>query len=284
MKSTSHPITLGPITPDTLLHAVIYLAIFVFLALLATRVLRGVVRATLAHDKDNRIDRTAITFLQQLGTVFIWLFAAVFYINLIPPLRALGVALLASVSIISIIIGMAMQNTLGNVIAGVALLIYRPFKVGDTLRVSAPTGLETGEIESISLGYTILKTADNRRIVLPNSVMAGQTTVNLSLVSTKTMASVPISIGYEMDVERARAIVMRLAQQSPSAQQVVDCPVTNLGPSSVDLALHVWCADAGAASKLQSELLEQIREAFAKEKIEPPYPATNVILKRQEQS
>jgi small-conductance mechanosensitive channel len=282
MKSTSHPLTLGPITPDTLLHALIYLAVFVFLALLATRALRGIVRASLARDTQHRIDRTAIVFLQQLGTIFIWLFAAVFYINLIPPLRALGIALLASVSVVSIVIGMAMQSTLGNMIAGVALLIYRPFKVGDTLQVTAPTGLETGKIESISLGYTILQTSDGRRIVLPNSAVAGQTAVNLSLVNARVMVSVPISIGYEMDIEQARAIIMKLAGQNPNAQQVVDCPVTNLGSSSVDLTLHVWCASSDAAAKLKAELLEQVKEAFAKGRIGPPYPTTNVSLKRQE--
>lgn len=280
----SHRIPIAVISPATLLGALAYLVVFVLLALLATRILRAFVRATLARDVEGRIDHTAITFLRQLGTVFIWVFAAVFYINLIPPLRALGVALLAGVSVASIVIGMATQSTLGNVIAGLALLIYRPFKVGDTLQVSAPTGLETGKIESISLGYTILQTSDNRRIVLPNSVMAGQTTVNLSLVNTRAMASVPISIGYEVDVERARAIVVQLARQNPNAQQVVDCPVMSLSPSSVDLTLHVWCVNTGAATKLKAELLEQVKEAFAKEKIEIPHPYTNVVLKHQEQS
>ena len=78
------------------------------------------------------------------------------------------------------VLGLAAQNTLGNLIAGISLLLYRPFNLGDRLQVMAPTGLETGIVESLTLGYTLLKTDDNRRVVVPNSLMASQTAINLT--------------------------------------------------------------------------------------------------------
>jgi small-conductance mechanosensitive channel len=99
---------------------------------------------------------------------------------LIPALAGLGTAWLASAGILSVIIGLAAQNTLGNLIAGISLLLYRPFNVGDYLQVTAPTGLEAGLVESINLGYTLLKTNDNRFVVVPNSIMASQTHINLT--------------------------------------------------------------------------------------------------------
>ena len=72
---------------------------------------------------------------------------------------------------ISLIVGCAAQNTLGNLIAEIYLQLYRPFKLGDRLHVTAPTGLETGTVESLALGYTLLRTDDNHRMAVPNSLM-----------------------------------------------------------------------------------------------------------------
>ena len=168
------------VSPDTPVGAVFYGIIFFLLAWLAGRALRLAVQRVLAGDTRAYVDRTTINFLAQLAKIGVWLFAFISYAHLVPPLKSLGTAWLASVSVISVIFGLAAQSTLGNLIAGISLLLYRPFKVGDRLQVTAPTGLETGIVESLDLGYTVLKTDDNRRIVVPNSSMASQTTVNLS--------------------------------------------------------------------------------------------------------
>jgi len=87
---------------------------------------------------------------------------------------------LTGVSVVSVVLGLAAQNTLGNLVSGVALLLYRPFRVGDTIEVTAPKGHETGVVDSISLGFTILVTSDHRRVMVPNSAIMNQTTVNLT--------------------------------------------------------------------------------------------------------
>src|SRR5581483_1757058 len=111
-------------------------------------------------------------------------------------LRSLGTAFLTGVSIASVVIGLAAQNTLGNLIAGFSLVLYRPFQIGDRVQITAPTGLETGDVETLTLGYTVLRTFDNRRIVVPNSAMASQVMINLTSIDPRVMAVVPIGIGY----------------------------------------------------------------------------------------
>jgi small-conductance mechanosensitive channel len=81
-----------------------------------------------------------------------FLFAATLYALLVPSLHKLGTALLASASIVSLVLGLAAQNTLGYLIAAVALLLYRPFAIGDVLVVNAPTGKKTGKVEDFTLG------------------------------------------------------------------------------------------------------------------------------------
>jgi small-conductance mechanosensitive channel len=134
------------------------------------------------RDHHGLVDRTAAPFVVQLLRVLLYVIALLLYVHLIPGLRGIGTALLAGAGVASIVLGLAAQNTLGNLIAGMTLLLYRPFQVGDRVQVTAPTGLETGVVQVITLGYTILRTENNRRIVVPNSAMANQVTVNLTSV------------------------------------------------------------------------------------------------------
>jgi small-conductance mechanosensitive channel len=97
--------------------------------------------------------------------------------------------LLTGVSLMSVILGLAAQTTLGNLVSGISLVLYKPFRQGDRLQIQAPTGLEVGEVENISLGYTVLKTDDQRHIVIANSAMAQQTMIKLSPVAPSDSSS-----------------------------------------------------------------------------------------------
>ena len=151
LKTGEHDI-LSFVRPDTLIGALAYLLIFVAAAMVLSRLLRGAVHASMS--RSGHIDRTTISFLQQMATALIWIVLLILYAHLIPMLRSMGTALLAGASVASVVIGLAAQSTLGNLVAGVSLTIYRPFRLGDTLQVAAPTGTEIGVVEMISLGYT----------------------------------------------------------------------------------------------------------------------------------
>jgi small conductance mechanosensitive channel len=275
-EQLSHETFADPATP---IGAALYGLVFGFLAWLFGRMLRlGIHRLA----RDSHVDQTALRFLAELARFAVYVFAFISYAHVVPALAGIGTAWLTSVSVISVIVGLAAQNTLGNLIAGISLLLYRPFKVGDRLQVAAPTGLESGIVESLNLGYTLLKTDDNRHVVVPNSAMASQTTINLSGEDPRVLCSVPIGISYDSDLDKARNILLDLARKHPKALTVSACPVTQLGGSSVVLTLEVWCADTLGASELKYDLLEQAKKRFAKEGIEIPlflYP-TAVKMKR----
>jgi small conductance mechanosensitive channel len=267
--------------PGALPGALFYGLVFLVLATIVIRLVRLAVAETLKRDHKQLIDPTVVTFLMQLAQFGIYLLAFILYAHLIPALRSLGTALLTGVSVISVIIGLAAQNTLGNLIAGISLLLYRPFHVGDRVQINAPTGLETGTVDSITLGYTVLKTTDNRRIVVPNSVMISQVTVNLTTQDPRAIAVIPVSIGYGSDVDKARAILMDLVQSHPLVQEIVSCPVTRLGDFNIVLSLSVRCANAGDAKQVEFDIYEQAQKRFDQEGIEIPFPYTNVVLKKE---
>ncbi|HRW06965.1 MAG TPA: mechanosensitive ion channel family protein [Caldilineaceae bacterium] len=268
--------------PNSLLGAIAYFIVFMVIATLIVRTVRVLFTQTLKRDSHGVIDRTTASFLVQAIQIVIYVVAFTLYAHLIPVLNSLGSALLTGVSISAVVVGLAAQSTLSNLVASIALVLYRPFRIGDQIQISAPTGLETGVVNNLTLGYTVLETFDNRHIVVPNSVMANQITVNLTSVNPRAMAIVPIQISYESDVAKARQILIELANAQPSVQEVVGCPLTALGAYAVTLSLRAWCADAGAAKTVEYTLYEQVLTRFTQAGIEMPYPYMNVLLQAGE--
>jgi small-conductance mechanosensitive channel len=265
--------------PDSLVGAIFYAAVFITAAWALGWLIKSVVTRAIQRDRRGLLDHTAAPYVVQLLRMLLYLIALLLYTHVVTSLRGIGTALLAGAGVTSVVLGLAAQNTLGNLIAGMTLLLYRPFQVGDRVQVNAPTGLETGIVEVVTLGYTMLRTGDNRRIVVPNSVMASQVTVNLTSVDPRILVAVPFRVGYSADLEKARKILLHLAKEHPHVVEVVGCPLTALGESSVTLTLQAWCADAGLMGQVESDMLEQAKQRFHEEDVEIPWPYRNLVIK-----
>lgn len=181
--------TLDPgAVPGALLLGAVLIACGIVLSWLVRRTLREV----LLHDRSEHVDQIALSFLSHLTILIAWILLAALYAHLVPALNRLGNALLAGVGLVSIVVGFAAQTTLGNLVSGISLVLYKPFRRGDRLQVAAPTtsGFETGIVEDITLGFTVLKTDDGRRIIIANGTMAQQTFINTS-ATTESKPSGP---------------------------------------------------------------------------------------------
>ncbi len=161
--------------PATLPGGLAYALLFLALALVGVRLVRALARRGARHFHD----ATALNFVAQLAQVGVLLAALILYAQLVPALRAVGTALLAGVSVASILVGLAAQSTLANLVAGLALLLYHPFRAGDRVQLATPKGVETGTIVALTLGYTLLHNAADEEIVVPNSVMISQVIILL---------------------------------------------------------------------------------------------------------
>ena len=255
------------LSPGTLLGALAYLAIFLAVALLLSRALRAAVHA--AMTRKGHIDRTSISFLQQICTALIWVIMLILYAHLIPALRSMGTALLAGASVASVVIGLAAQSTLGNLVAGIAITIYRPFRLGDTLQVATPTGTDIGTVELISLGYTTLRAAAGHLIVLPNSSAASQVVINLNATYVPWPITITIRLSRKADLENARKLAQHVAAESAGEKSVIGCFLTKMDAASITLELRLVAADAGGRDVLRSNLLVNLAERFSEQKIDP---------------
>ena len=264
------PRSFRPLGPARFLHTLqvwVENAIFLVVALLLSRALRAAVHA--AMTRKGHIDRTSISFLQQICTALIWVVMLILYAHLIPALRSMGTALLAGASVASVVIGLAAQSTLGNLVAGIAITIYRPFRLGDTLQVATPTGTDIGTVELISLGYTTLRAAAGYLIVLPNSSAASQVVINLNATYAPWPITITIRLSRKADLENARRLAQSVAADSAGEKSVIGCFLTKMDAASITLELRLVATGAGGRDVLRSKLLVDLAQRFSEQKIDP---------------
>ena len=154
--------------PATFIGAMVYAAVFAVFALIGARVIRFVMERGSRHLSDP----TATAFIGQFLQVIVVIAALILYAHVVPQLRALGTALLTGASVSAIVLGLAAQNTLGNLVAGLGILLYHPFRLGDYVEINTPKGVMSGTISALTLGYTTILATTRQEIIVPNSVMA----------------------------------------------------------------------------------------------------------------
>lgn len=125
-------------------------------------------------------DITVLQFVSVFAQFLAYLAGFVLYAHLVPSLRALGTALLAGASVASVVVGLAAQDTLGNLIAGFSLVLSKAVGIGDSVRLYCPVGILSARVRAISLAFTVLVDADGNEVVVPNSVVMSSAIVRVS--------------------------------------------------------------------------------------------------------
>ncbi len=161
----------------------------------------------------------------------------------------------------SVIIGLAAQSALGNLVAGVAITIYRPFRLGDTLQVAAPTGTEIGVVEMISLGYTTLHTHDGASWSCRTVLRRAKFVINLSKAFAPWPMFIVIRIGRDADMETARKLVLSVAAEAVGERSVSGCLLTKVEAAVFELRLQA--PDAAGRDLLRATLLARLAQRFA---------------------
>ena len=259
LKTGEHDV-LKYLHPDTFWGALAYFVLFVLVAWILSRTLKAAVHASLT--RKGHFDRTTISFLQQFGSALIWVVMLILYAHLIPVLRSMGTALLAGASVASVVIGLAAQSTLGNLVAGVAITIYRPFRLGDTLQVTGPGGADIGVVELISLGYTTLRAPDGHMIVLPNAIAASQVTINLTSFLPWPL-NIAIRLSRDADIEAARNLAVDIAKEHAGEKAVIGCFLTKVDAAAITLDLRLQAPDALGRDALRTKLLSALPQRFS---------------------
>ncbi len=244
--------------------ALLVLGVGIWLSKLLARVVAGVLVRF-------NVEGILVTFLRNLTR------AVCLVVVVITAMDLLGLpttSLLAVVGAAGLGIGLALKDSLSNISAGVMLIALRPFKIGDTVEAAGLTGV----VEQVRIFQTVLRTADNRVIILPNGLITAAPITNFTARAQRRV-EIAVGIGYEDDIRVARQALLDVARANPrvQAQPAPDVLVSALSASTIDLVMRAWVA-TDAYADARSELLEATRAGLGECGVSIPFPQQDVHL------
>ena len=257
-----------------------------FLIMFLATPVKDLLLILLAYMEKNIADKTKTKFDDIIFDLLKKFLGAIIYaIAVILALDLLGINVMpfiAGAGVAGIAIGFAAKDTLSNLIAGVLLIIDRPFEIGDRIEVwSAPSGSATwGDVIDIGLRATKIKTTDNIVIIIPNNEIMKRDIVNYTIISTKIRVRINIGVAYDADIDKAKDLIVQVAESANwiSKEPAPVVVVKNFGESSVDLQLRVWIKNARNRMNTISYITDRVKEAFDKNGIEIPYPKRDITI------
>ena len=249
------------------------LAIFLIGRWIATRIVI-LMKAALTRAK---VDKTLVSFLGNVANV------GLLILVIIAALGKLGIPTTSVTALIGgagLAVALSLKDQLSNFAAGALIILFRPFKVGDFIKVN---GFE-GTVSEIKMVQTSLHTPDNEEVILPNSVVMSNSIVNRSS-DPLCRAQVVVGVDYACDLKAAKAAVLQAATEHPLCVQTAGreavAHVTNLGDSAIEITLWAWTNEANLGA-FRFGLNEQVVENLRAAKINIPFPQRDVHIIAQQ--
>jgi len=247
------------------INIVMALAIFV-IGKMVVKMLVGLAKKLMVKAK---VDSILVNFIASIVSTILLLFVV------IASLNQLGVdttSLIALIGAAGLAIGLALQGTLQNLASGVMLIIFRPFNAGDFVEAAGVAGV----VEEIGIFTTVMRSGDNREIIIPNGEIFGGTITNFSKRATRRVDMV-FGIGYDDDIKKAKDLLNRILAED---ERVLKDPaplvaVAELADSSVNFNVRPWCA-TGDYWDVYFDVHEKVKLTFDAEGISIPYPQMDV--------
>ncbi len=210
-------------------------------------------------------------------------------LTLFIPAKTILDPLLASGGIVAVVVGLAAQETVGNLISGFMIVTFRPFHIGDLIRVN--NGEYVGTVVEITIRHTIIETFENTRVIIPNSQMNTSVLENISDIGTAKADFLYVSVSYDTDLEQAIHVLQETVAAHPDyvdprseeekqqgADQVV-VRVTDFKDSGIELRATIYSNDNGTCFTMLSDLRIAVKKRFDQEGIEMPYPKQDLYIK-----
>ncbi len=235
--------------------------------------LNAVVRRLFDHHLRKLVDtdrRTGVAFLRNGVKAAILLLASFLIIYSIPSLRTLAVGVFAGASVLAAFLGFASQKAFSNIVSGVFIVIFKPFRVDDIIKIQG----EIGTIEDITLRHTVIRALENKRLIYPNSVIDSEPIINWTIKDPRAQKFMFISIAFEADLKRAVEIIREEAMKHPDLRDertpeeiaegapLVDVPVLDFAGSMVNFRVPLWAKDLPTAMRMTWDVQRAIKLRF----------------------
>jgi small-conductance mechanosensitive channel len=221
------------------------------------------------HKVEVKMDETMQLMIRRLVSATIYLIGLMLVILQVPQLHNLATAMLAGAGIAGLAIGYASKDSLSNFTSGIFIAIFQPFRVGDFVDFRA----DYGQVEDLTLRHTIIRTSDNRRIIVPNNIMSMEPIINWSIREPEIVWMVDFDLEKAGDIDRAREIIADKARSNPMVlkERPIDVLLISSRYSELTLRLEVTIPGRNVAKVISSEIREAVKKEFEVQGI-PPAP------------
>jgi small conductance mechanosensitive channel len=214
-------------------------------------------------------------------------------LNEIPVFNNIITSLLASSGIAAVVLSLACQEAIGNLASGLIILVSKPFQVGDTIRYIGDN--ITGTVESITLRHTVVRTFENKRLIIPNGLINKSTLENGNYAEDKICLLLDFSITYESDAALAMEIISDVVLLHPdycdnrTEREIVDGEppvrvlIRDFAESAVIIRAWVWAADLNISLKMKNDIYLSVQQRFKSSGIQLAYPHVELVLPGNEE-
>ncbi|MDT8879874.1 mechanosensitive ion channel [Halomonas saccharevitans] len=226
-------------------------------------------RFSLKAMRRGKVDPLLVKFL---GNILYALLLAFVVLAAISQVGIQTTSLIAVIGAAGLAVGLALQGSLANFAAGVLVIIFRPYKIGDYVEAGGVAGV----IEDVQIFTTELKTGDNRKIIVPNGQMMSGAITNVSAHDTRRV-DLAVGVGYEADIDTVRRVLQGVVADDSRvlADPAPNIRMSAMGDSSVTWIVRPWVS-AGDYWDVYWEMIEEIKRRFDREGISIPFPQRDV--------
>lgn len=271
---------------DSTWNISIYIIVVLLISWLLSRLTRFLIVKYLKNSKSEKYKNTSLQFLKNSIKFFIGLFAFVYIIMTVPAFKSKATFIFSGAGILAAIIGFAAQAAISNLIAGAFIVVFKPFRVGDYIKLDEN---RIGIVEDITLRHTVINNFENKRLIIPNSIISTESILNHSIEDSYILSFNNFRVGILADLDLARRIIQEEARKLPYiitdyqpethvvSKDEIEVRVVDINESFIHLRAYVWLNNPLEEFKMKCALKEAIHKRFVIEGVDLPIPRRIVI-------
>lgn len=267
----------------------LYSLAVIFLCWIISRVVRLVLVFFLRRRfTKEKFGVTMLRFTRNSLRFIFGIIAVLILVLTIPVFREKAGYIFSGAGILAAIVGFAAQNAISNLIGGLFIVIFSPFRIGDYIRLD---GQRDGIVEDITLRHTVINNFENKRVVIPNSLISTESIINHTIDEAKVLSYNNFLIGIHANIDDAKRIIAeeaaklefvidgRTPDRVVNSELDFDIRVVDVTETSVHIRAYIWLSEPLWEFKMKCDLKEAVHKRFLEEKVELPIPAIEKLIK-----
>lgn len=270
---------------------IFYLGFIVIITVVSVSLVQTLFAKAIKKRIEEQGDPTSFKFLRNLAVFAVYFLGILFGTMAFPALRGVAQTALGGAGILAVVVGVASQEAFANLVGGVFIITFKPFKINDVVKISDDM---VGTVTDITLRHTVMRNFENKMIVIPNAIINKEKLINYDLGDRKCCQWIEVGISYDSDIDLAKSIMMKECTAHPNlldhrtplevanGDPKVLVRVIGLNESEVTLRAWAWAWDYASAFVLKCDVLESIKKRFDAEGIEIPFPHRTLVFKENQ--